>query len=509
MYNSYFGLLEAPFSITPDPRFFYPNPVYLEAYATLLYGIEAKKGFVVITGEVGTGKTTLLRKLLGNLDGTIHSVFVFNTYVSFPELLRVILHDLGLTPKDTSKVTMFQTLNNYLLERLEQRHTVAVLVDEAQDLSEDVLEELRLLSNMETDQEKLLQIVLMGQPELAVKLDQPRLRQLKQRVAVRCRLNPLKDEEVGPYIDFRLQTAGYQGTSIFHPAAVQQIAVYSKIPRMVNIICDNALLLAFAESQKTVSAAMIQEVARNLLIEPQIEPQIKVAKADPPRMISGSPTEERVTIRKAPTRVRSMVSAGFGSFLGIVLLAAAFMILPQSLFSTAEKKTVAVKYNLNPEPGPKRVHAEPLPRREDRQIKIQYGVTILEIASDTYGTNPTLGLDLIKEFNPQIENLNRVTAGQDLLLPHLTRETLLRHQTDGSYHIVMDSFRTRAKADDYARSLHDKGYQTFVTPRPVSDSLVLYRVEIDGLKTLEEADRAWQAGISNQWLAFTTGKMNK
>jgi hypothetical protein len=317
-------------------------------------------------------------------------------------------------------------------------------------------------------------------------------------------LNPLKDEEVGPYIDFRLRTAGYQGKSIFHPAAVQQIAAYSKIPRMVNIICDNALLLAFAESQKTVSAAMIQDVARNLRIEPQNE----TAKAEPPRVISDSATESGLAIGKAPTRVRSMVSAGFGSFLGIVLLAAAFMILPQSLFSTAEKNSVVVKYTPKPEPGPKRAHAEPPPKREDRQVKIQLGTTILEIASDTYGANPTLGLDLIKEFNPQINNLNWVTAGQDLLLPYLTQETLLRQQTDGSYRIVIDSFRTRPKADEYARILQDKGYQTSVTPREVSDSLVLYRVEIDGLKTLEEANRVWQAGISDQWLAFT-GSVNK
>ena len=285
MYNSYFGLLEAPFSIMPDPRLFYSNPVYLEAYATLRYGIEGKKGFVVITGEVGTGKTTLLRRLLRNLDGTVRSVFVFNTYVSFPELLRVILHDLGLTPKDDSKVTMLQALNDYLIKQLELDHTVAVLVDEAQDLSEEVLEDLRLLSNLETDQEKLLQIVLMGQPELEAKLDQPRLRQLKQRVAVRCRLDPLKDEEVGPYIDFRLRTAGYQGKGLFDLAAVQQIAFYSKkIPRMVNIICDNALLLAFAESQKTVSADMIKEVARNLRLEPEVE----TVTTDPIPMIAGS-----------------------------------------------------------------------------------------------------------------------------------------------------------------------------------------------------------------------------
>ena len=510
MYNSYFGLLEAPFSITPDPRFFYPNPAYLEAYATLLYGIEAKKGFVVITGEVGTGKTTLLRKLLGNLDGTVHSAFVFNTYVSFPELLRVILKDLGITPKDNSKVTMFQALNKFLLERLEQRHTVAVLVDEAQDLSDDVLEELRLLSNMETDREKLLQIVLMGQPELATKLDQPRLRQLKQRVAVRCRLNPLKDEEVAPYIDFRLQAAGYCGTSLFNPSAVQRIAAYSKIPRMINIICDNALLLAFAESKKTVSDPMIQEVVRNLRIEPQVE----LANTEPAPIPPDPTSEEKLPIRKAPpTRLRRMVSAGFGSFLGVVVLAAAFMILPQSLFSTPEKKTVVVEHNSNPVarskpklvPGPTKAHAEPPPKRQDRQVKIQQGTTILEIAGETYGANPTLGLDLIKEFNPQIENLNWVTAGQDLWLPHLTKETLLRQQTDGSYRIVASSFRTRAKADAYARLLYDNGYPTSVTARPVSDSLVLYRVEIDGLENLEEANHVWQSAMSNQWVASADG----
>jgi general secretion pathway protein A len=228
MYNSYFGFRESPFSVTPDPRFFYTNHVYLEAFATLRYGIEAKKGFIVITGEVGTGKTTLLRKLLHSLENTVHSVFIFNTYLSFPELLQLTLHDLGLTPKNHSKVTMLQELNDYLISQLKQGHTVSMLIDEAQNLSNEVLESLRLLSNLETDQEKLIQIVLMGQPELQTKLAQPKLRQLKQRVALQCRLNPLKDNEVGPYIDFRLKAAGYEGKELFHSAALERIAFESK-----------------------------------------------------------------------------------------------------------------------------------------------------------------------------------------------------------------------------------------------------------------------------------------
>src|ERR1051325_4851877 len=211
MYNSYFGFHESPFSVTPDPRFFYANTVYREAFVTLRYGIDAKKGFIVITGEVGTGKTTLLRKLLQTLEDTVHSVFVFNTYLSFPELLELTLHDLGLSSNGQSKLAMIQQLNAYLIEQLKIGHTVTILIDEAQNLKDEVLENLRLLSNLETDQEKLIQIVLMGQPELQTKLAQPRLRQLRQRVALKCRLHPLKTTEVGPYIDSRLQAIGYEG----------------------------------------------------------------------------------------------------------------------------------------------------------------------------------------------------------------------------------------------------------------------------------------------------------
>jgi general secretion pathway protein A len=505
MYNSYFGFRESPFSVTPDPRFFYTNPIYLEAYATLRYGIEAKKGFTMITGEVGTGKTTLLRKLLRNLEDTVHSVFIFTTYLTFPELLQVTLHDLGLTPKDTSRVTMLQQLNDYLIKQFRQGHTVAALIDEAQDLSDDVLEDLRLLSNLETDREKLLQIVLMGQPELEVKLDQPRLRQLKQRVAVQCRLNPLKDEEVGPYIDFRLRTAGYEGKGLFHRAAVQQIALYSKgIPRLMNIICDNALLTAYTASKKIISADMIAEVARDLRIES--EPQ--VAKAEPHPAVSAPKAERPALIREANDpvpeyKLRRLVSAGVGALLGIlVFVVVASVIDPHSLLSVAGRSHEVVKDNLNKESVPTKANAEVDFKRKEQRVTIPYGTTIYEIAIDTYGANTVLGMDLIKEFNPQIEDLNWVSAGQDLLLPSLTRATLLRQQPDGSYHLIALSFRSLAGANERARLLRNKGYQVKITPRRVSDDLVLHRVEIAGLKNLEEANQIWQSGLRNEWLAF-------
>ena len=265
MYQQYFGFRESPFNITPDPRFFYANSVYLEAYANLRYGIEAKKGFIAITGEVGTGKTTLLRKLMLSLEKTIHTVLIFNTDVTFNELLRVILRDLGLPTEGKDRLSMVEELNDYLIEQLEQGRVVCLLIDEVQNLSDESLEGLRLLSNLETDQHKLLQIVLMGQPEFQAKLDQPHLRQLKQRIAIRCEIARLKEDEIGSYINFRLRAAGCENTDLFHPNAVDQIAVYSKgIPRLINVICDNALLIAYASSQKNVSPNVIGEVARDL-----------------------------------------------------------------------------------------------------------------------------------------------------------------------------------------------------------------------------------------------------
>jgi general secretion pathway protein A len=270
MYSKHFGLVDLPFSVTADPRFSYTNSNYREAFATLCYGIEARKGFIIITGEAGTGKTTLLRRLMSSMEATVQTAFIFNTHLSFTELLRLVLNDLGIPNSARDKQTLMAQLNDYLIDELKKDHIVSLLIDEAQDLSDEMLEELRLLSNLETDRAKLIQIVLMGQPELERKLDQPQLRQLKQRVAVRCRLAPLRGDEVALYINSRLQTVGYEGKELFDLGSVQKIALYSKgIPRLINVICDNALLIAYATSKSTVSAKIIEEVARDLqLIEP-------------------------------------------------------------------------------------------------------------------------------------------------------------------------------------------------------------------------------------------------
>jgi general secretion pathway protein A len=513
MYNSSFGFSESPFSITPDPRFFYSNPVYQEAYANLRYGIEQKKGFIVVTGEVGTGKSTLLRKLMRSFGDTIHSAFIFNTDLAFPELLRVTLHDLGLPSHEQSKVSMLEGLNHYLIKQLKQGHIVSVLVDEAQNLNDEALEGLRLLSNLETDQEKLLQIVLMGQPELERKLDQPTLRQLKQRVAVQCRLEPLTNKEVGPYIDFRLRVAGYEGKGLFHRDAIQEIACYSKgIPRLINIICDNALLNAYAQSEETVSSDIIKEVARDLRLK--MELPITEAKITRRALVSNgelnASTQQPANQIPFP-KVRRVAKFSIETLLAIiVILVIASSIDPQNISTLAERSFQNAKHNLNQwvvfatqqAAVPEKVNAGAEFKRSEQRVAIPQGSSIYKIVSDAYRANTALGMDLIKEFNPEIKNLNKVSAGRELLLPALTPETLVRKQPDGSYRLIMASFHNLTGADKYARLLSSKGYQATITPRRVSESLLVHRVEIDGLKNFEEASRIWEAGRKNEWLAF-------
>ena len=364
MYNSYFGFSVSPFSVTPDPSFFYTNLAYQEAYAELQYGIKAKKGLIVITGEAGTGKTTLLRKLMtDHLHGPIQTVFVSNTYLDFTELLQVIHHDLGLGIDDANKLKLLQELNDYLITQLKQSHVVSVLVDEAQYLSDDALEGLRLLSNLEINQEKLIQIVLMGRPELQAKLEPPTLRQLKQRVALQCRLFPLIRSEVGPYIDFRLWAAGYTSNDLFSPDAVRLIATYSYgIPRLVNIICDNALLTAYARNQQNVSAEVIKQVARDLslgLLEEQsaqaeIAPAAAVTKSEPAMPADGrflSLAEQATPRLQRQRRNRSLtwVPVGVALALGALGGAAATLYSPQikgylAKVLSAENSPLAIQY---------------------------------------------------------------------------------------------------------------------------------------------------------------------
>jgi general secretion pathway protein A len=264
MYKQFFGLSKNPFEISPDPYFYHATPRHNEALANLHYGVGRRKGFIVITGEVGTGKTLLVRCLLAELrKNNIAFGYVFNPLLSTTEFFQYIMADLGLQYSGRSKTEMLLDLNRFLIQRHARGLITALVVDEAQALRPELLEEIRLLTNLETSQQKLLQIVLMGQPELEGVLDSPNLRQLKQRVSLRCQLLPLDEEQTRGYVLSRLERAGAKSEPpIFEPEAMTKIFEYSRgIPRIINNLCENAMVNAFAREQRNVTAEMITEVA--------------------------------------------------------------------------------------------------------------------------------------------------------------------------------------------------------------------------------------------------------
>jgi general secretion pathway protein A len=290
MYAEFYGLREPPFNITPDPRFLYLNDCYQEALAALAYGIDARKGFVSLVGEAGTGKTTLLRRLLDTVGAGTRTVLLLNPTVSFEEILEHILLELGVPPDGGRKLVLLQRLNEFLIEHTAAGGNVALLIDEAQDLRPEVLEELRLLSNLETAREKILQIVLAGQPELDTMLADRSLRQLRQRVTLRVRIRPLTTAEVVVYIRTRLERAG--GTAeLFGADALARVATLSQgIPRLVNVLCDAALLAAFAAGARVVTAAIVDEAWRDYTVDvPLVEPLLPPAVTAAPPVTTPPP----------------------------------------------------------------------------------------------------------------------------------------------------------------------------------------------------------------------------
>lgn len=254
MYEEFYGLKEKPFNLTPDPRFFFLSENHRGAFEHLLYGIKEREGFILITGEVGTGKTTLCRALLNRIDAhTTDSALILNPMFSGQELLQGILTDFGLRGGGATKRELLDELNRFLLKQHEAGRTSIVIVDEAQNLPLPVLEELRILSNLETEKEKLLQIILMGQVELKEQLSLPRLRQLNQRISIRYHLRPLTQDEVPRYIQHRLAVAGSPGDLRFAAEALREIYRYSQgIPRLVNLASDRALLAGYADQTREI-----------------------------------------------------------------------------------------------------------------------------------------------------------------------------------------------------------------------------------------------------------------
>src|SRR6202790_1996945 len=269
MYNAFFGFTQNPFNMSPDPSFLFRSPQHEEALANLIYGVQSRKGFIALTGEVGTGKTTMLECLRDFLNSQqIAFASLFNSRLTVEQFFEMLAYDLDLRCNKLSKTEVLLSLNNMLLERAGLGRTTVLIVDEAHNLEWDVLEEIRLLGNLENRRGKLIQIILAGQPELDRKLDAPNLRQLKQRIVLRCNLQAFALRDTVEYMESRLATAGMPEQEIFSEEMLAEIHLRSQgIPRLINAICDNLLLTAFAQESKTTNTEMLDEVCKDMRLE--------------------------------------------------------------------------------------------------------------------------------------------------------------------------------------------------------------------------------------------------
>lgn len=265
MYSQFYGLREKPFNVTADPNFMFFSRHHKEALAHLFYGIKERKGFLEITGEVGTGKTTLCRVLLNSLDEKTKTAFILNPNLSEVQLLRSIALDLGIKTEAKNKNDLTAALNSFLIEQMSAGFNVVVIIDEAQNLKASTMEQVRMLSNLETEKDKLFQIVLVGQPELRDKLNSLNLRQLRQRISVRYHILPLELDEIAQYINHRLNVAGSDGSLTFTDKSIEHIYRYSEgVPRLINILCDRALLAGYVMEKKKISHDIIIKCIREL-----------------------------------------------------------------------------------------------------------------------------------------------------------------------------------------------------------------------------------------------------
>ncbi len=465
MYAPHFGLRSEPFSLTPDPAFFYLSPDHAEALAGLKIGLENRRGLMLMIAEVGMGKTTLLYSMLDQLDPQVHTAYLSNTRLSFNELLRQALADLGQPCTSRDRVDLLNALNTFLHERASAGETAALIIDEAQNLDEETFEDLRLLSNYETYTDKLLQIVLVGQPELDVKLARPNLRQVTERVAVRCHINPLSRAESLRYLEHRLRVAGGD-IRIFTPAALELIIWKARgIPRRLNILCHSAMLFAYGRGARRVSfrearAAIREKQGRGLVtINPRRRfvtdrgtsselPTWRIAAAaaaggafvlgwgsgylggrsatdvpatSPGRIVqmneaSAAPSASAVGEPKAPPAARPMEAAEQQPT-PVASPAAHDDMAPAAHAETvpAAEAHAAVDTNVAQETAS--APAAPAEPQGFREIVVPRGTSLSALTHQYYGAGSHQIIQRIRDLNPQITDVDEIFAGDKLRLP--------------------------------------------------------------------------------------------
>jgi type II secretory pathway predicted ATPase ExeA len=438
MFLDFYKLREQPFGVTPDPRYLYFSPGHREALASLFYGIETGRGFLSLVAEPGMGKTTLLFQLLQRWKGYVHSAFLFQTQCDSRELVRYLLDDLGLKSDGQDIVRMHSELNDFLYRETKAGRRVVVFIDEAQNLSDTVLETVRLLSDFEAPDKKLLQIILAGQPELEQRLARPGLAQLRQRIAIRSRLEALPPDEVIRYVDYRLRVAGYEGPGLFTSGALGSIAERSRgIPRMINNICFNALSLGCAQQQSQIDSELVKEAARDLAME---IPVPRLGTAQGPTLAGHAQglkpvlqscyrwiRDNLIRRRLFQTSAIALMFCGMAIYVGA--RSGSGTIRPQGTkHPTSGSTATAAGHGLTgvrtdgalAQAAPAQPISENSPARNGVRsfpYVVQPNDTLRDLCVSTVGRYDSTVLSKIRELNPGLKNPDHLDAGQEIRLP--------------------------------------------------------------------------------------------
>jgi len=550
MYESFFGFAEKPFNITPDPRFLYLSEKHREALAQLIYGVKEKKGFVVLSGDVGTGKTTIVRALLERLDENCQVAYIFNTRLSIVDFLKYVCHDFGLEVTSDSKIDYLIKLHDFLIESHNDGKTTTLIVDEAQNLDASLFEEIRMLTNLETSNHKLFQIFLVGQPELNELLDQPDLWQLKQRISSRYHLLPLDRDETKGYIHTRMRIAGAKRLNCFTEGAIQKIYEHSQgIPRLINNICDNALLLGYANDSPIINEKTVRECVADLKLDEMPKSRKRKSK----------PKKERET--EAGLGIRPFRYAVLATIVALVAVGLALLFLNHSSVHGIISKPLAIiqpgseqpdesgaadtmalseqdtdqsqdtqTASLAPEEDVPAVGAyieetapenekpiashtetrtkenpegtDPIADLTTRTVVAQEGDTISHIVFREFGRVDAHLLDVVQKLNPEIDDIDEILAGQEVRLPVTPEEAYKNPGNPGCFSSHVASFRNFDEARRLCEEFIRSGENSTIVAAKVHNTGPWYRVTIGEYKTLAEASLETDKLVRNGYFTY-------
>jgi len=477
MSHEFLGFSEDPFKITPDPEFFYPAMSHRQALTSMTYGIETRSGLISLTGDVGTGKTTLIHALLKRIDKKAKIVHISYSSITFQELLRDILSELEIPVEGKSKESLLGQLNEYL-SQMNQDGPVVVIIDEAQNLSEEVLEDIGRMVSSNNSASMQFQIIFVGQPKFEEKLSSQRLSQLNERLRIRCQIKALNRKESQDYIEHRLKLVGTRTSKIFTPEAISMICSYSKgVPRTINILCDNALWMDYRLSKRRIDPAIIRKLIKNLE-----GPVIRKS------LLSVLTTPLKGICPFTPALTSSFKRLSVAILL--VLCMAGLVLVTYEYRQSRSTKTWGGKISLqSPHHVPLAAPSSSSPLEEDKTeetVIVKKGQTISSMAEQFYRSlSPTL-VAFIMDCNPEVTNADFITVGQKIKMPKLTEESLIL-MTDHAYKINVGTFLTSDTAGLYRNEPALKGKEIEILPRQVTPKDVWYRIVVGNFNDKEEA----------------------